>query len=87
MVRPLTLPADSPNNTTCAVEIALLTGAKAAIITCYLLQPLEEHAHVCKALVNLAQAFPHHVLIMGGDLQGKWDGSSPKNPTLRLSPL
>jgi hypothetical protein len=69
-VRPLTLPADCPRSTTCVVEITLLTGAKAAFIECYLPQPLEDHAQVCKALTNLPQALPHHVLIMGGDLQG-----------------
>ena len=32
MVRPLFLPTDCPRATTCAVELALLTGAKAAIM-------------------------------------------------------
>ena len=68
MVRPLPLPADCPSTTTCAVELTLLTGAKAAFISSYLPQPLEEHARVCKALANLPQALPHQILILGGDL-------------------
>jgi hypothetical protein len=70
MIRPLTLPADCPRATTCAIELTLLSGEKAAFIACYLPQPLEEHARVCKALANLPQVLPHQILIMGGDLQG-----------------
>jgi hypothetical protein len=70
MVRPLNLPADCPSATTCAVELTLLTGAKAAFIASYLPQPIEEHAQVCKALANLPQTLPHQFLILGGDLHG-----------------
>ena len=87
MVRPLTLPADCPSNTTCAAEMTLLTYTKAAFIACYLPQPLEKYAQVCKALANLPQALPHHVLIMGGDLQGNWDGASPKTPHITTLPF
>ncbi len=68
MVRPLTLPTDYPNTTACAVDLALLTGTKAAFIACYLPQPMEEHAQVCKTLANLPQVLPHQILILGGDL-------------------
>ncbi len=68
MVHYLTLSVDCPRTTTCAVELALLTGAKAAFISCYLPQPLEDHAQMCKALTSLPTALPHHVLILGWDI-------------------
>ena len=40
MVQPLTLPADGPSTTPCAVGLTLLTSTKAAFIACYLPQPL-----------------------------------------------
>ena len=87
MVRPLMLPADCPSTTICAVELTLLTGAKAAFIACYLPQPIEEHAQVCKALANLPHALPHQILILGGDLQGDWDGTSPKTQHITSLPF
>ena len=87
MVRPLPLPANCPITTTCAVELTLQTGAKAAFISSYLPQPLEEHAKVCQALANLPKTLPHQILILGGDLQGNWDGTSPQTPTSPLSLL
>ena len=77
-VRPLFLPIDSPMTYTCAVDLALLTDAKAVIVSSYLPQPMDEHARVCHALAKLPFALPHHLLILGGDLQGGWTGSTPK---------
>ena len=87
MVHTLPLPEDCPSNTTCAVELTLLTCAKAAFISCYLPQSLEAHAEVCKALATLTKTLPHHVLIMGGDLQGDWDNTSPKTPHITSLPF
>ena len=87
MVRPLTLPADCPSTTTCAVELTLLTGAKAAFIAYYLPQPTEEHAQVCKALAYLPQVLPHQIIVMGGDLQVDWEGTSPKTPHITSLPF
>ena len=87
MIRPLTLPEDCPRATTCAVKLTLLSGTKAAFIACYLPQPLEEHAQVCKALANLPQVLPHQILILGGDLQGDWEGPSPKTPHITSLPF
>ena len=39
MVHPLILTSNSIRTTTCAVELTILTGAKAAITPCYLPQP------------------------------------------------
>ena len=79
MVHPLILPSDYPGATTCAVELTLLTGGKAAFIACYLSQPTLVHAQKCKALAGLTTGLPHHVLILGGDLQSTWGGTSPKS--------
>jgi hypothetical protein len=69
-MRPLTLPSDCPKAITYAVEITLLASAKATILSCYLPQFVMDHAQVCKALANLPEVLPHHLLILGGDLQG-----------------
>ena len=87
MVHTLTLPEDGPNNNICAMEIVLLSGAKATLISCYLPQPVETHAKVCKALANLTRALTYHVLIIGGDLQGDWDSISPKTPHITSLPF
>jgi len=88
MVRPLTIPEECPSTTTCAVEITLLTCAKAVLISCYLPQAPAEHAQVCKALTNLTQTLPHHVFSMGGGAY-KTIGTAPpqKAPTSHLSRL
>jgi hypothetical protein len=49
-VTPLSLPQSCPRATTCAVELALQDGSKAAILSCYLPQTVEEHAAACAAL-------------------------------------
>jgi hypothetical protein len=85
MVHPLILPFDCPCATTCVVEFNLLTGAKAAFIAYYLPQSTMVHAQMCKALAGLITALPHHVLILEGDLQGTWVGTSPKS--IHISPL
>jgi hypothetical protein len=46
-VRPLRIPTDFPPATTCAVEITLRSGDKAAIIASYLPQSAEEHERAC----------------------------------------
>ncbi len=69
-VRPLRLPTYCPPATTCATEINLQSGEKAAIIANYLPQSVEEHDLACKALARLPVILPHHLLILRGDLQG-----------------
>ncbi len=66
-IRPLPIPGPCPSPTTCAIELTLHSGAKAAIIACYLPQDAEAHTQTCKALSNLPLALPNHVLILGGD--------------------
>jgi hypothetical protein len=78
-VTPLSLPQSCPRATTCAVEITLYDGSKAAILSCYLPQTLEAHAATCAALTQLPGTLPHSLIIMGGDLQGGWTTSSPKD--------
>jgi hypothetical protein len=50
----------------------------ATIVSCYLPQLAETHTYACEALARLPTSLPHHLLIVGGDLQGGWDGTSPK---------
>ena len=66
LVTPLTLPQSCPRATTCAVELTLRDGLKAAIISCYLPQTTEEHATICDALTKLPGSLPHSLIIMGG---------------------
>jgi hypothetical protein len=66
LVTPLTLPQSCPRATTCAVELTLRDGLKAAIISCYLPQTTEEHATFCAALTKLPGTLPHSLIIMGG---------------------
>jgi hypothetical protein len=33
---------------------------------------------VCEALAQLPNTLPHHLIILGGDLKGGWDNTSPK---------
>ncbi len=63
---PLKLPQNCPRATTCAVELTLLDGSKAAIISCYLPQTTEAHAATCEALSQLPRTLPHSIIIMGG---------------------
>ncbi len=86
LVSPLTLPQNCPRATTCAVELTLLDGSKAAIISCYLPQTTEAHAVTCEAQSQLPRTLPHSIIIMGGDLQGNWDRSSPKDEHIAALP-
>ena len=79
LVAPLPLPQSCPRATTCAVELALQNGSKAAILSCYLPQTVEAHAATCDALSQLPGTLPHSLIIMGGDFQGGWDTASPKD--------
>ena len=58
----------SSDSTICAVELTMLTGTKVALISCYLPQPLEEHARACSTLTDLTRTLPHEVIITGGGL-------------------
>ncbi len=69
-MKPLILTLVCPKATTCAVELNLLTVAKTGIIAYYLPQPAEECAKVYEALARLTNTLPHHLLILGGGLQG-----------------
>ena len=79
MVSPLTLPQTYPSATSCAVELTLLNGAKAAIVSCDLPQTLKAHAITCDALSQLPHTLPHSLIILGGSLQGGREQSSPKD--------
>jgi hypothetical protein len=74
LVTPLTLPQSCPRATTCAVELALRDGSKAAIISCYLPQTPEEHAATCAALTQLPGTLPHSLIIMEGGWSSRWMG-------------
>ena len=87
MVHPFNLPVDCPRAIICAVELTLLTGAKAAFIASYLPQSTQEHAQMCKALAGLTTTLSNHVLIVGGDLQGNWDDTSPKSTHISSLPF
>jgi len=78
-VSPLILPHNCPCATTCAVELTLPNGVEAAIVSCYLSQTLEAHVITFDALSQLPQTLPHSLVILGGDLQGGWEHSSPKD--------
>ena len=84
-VCPFRLPTDCTLATTGAVEITLHSGEKAAIVASHLPQPKDEHERACQALTRLPRVLPHHLLILGGDLQGGWTGSTPKD--VHLQPL
>ena len=86
-VRPLPLPGPCPKHTTCAIELTLHSGAKAAIIACYLPQEADAHTRTCKALSELPTALPHHALILGGDFQGNWHGPNTKDAAIRTLPF
>jgi len=70
LVKSLILPPDCPRTATCAVELALLIGAKAVVISCYLSQSMEEHAQVCRELARLPPTLPQHFPMLDGDVQG-----------------
>ena len=76
---PLTRPQTCPSATTCAVGLTLLNGTKATIVSCYLPQTSEAHSINCDALSQLPHTLPHSLVILGGDLQGNWEHSSPKD--------
>jgi len=61
------------------VELALYTCDKATLIACYLPHPVKEHAYACDALARLSTTLPHHLVIVGGDLQRGWEGTSLKD--------
>ena len=87
-IRPHRLPTDCPLATTCAVEITLHSGVKAAIIAGYLPQPVKEHdKRTFQALARLPRALPHHLLILEGDLQDCWIGSMPKDANVQSLPI
>jgi hypothetical protein len=86
-VRPLRLPIDCPLATTCAVEITLYSGEKAANIASHLPQPKEEHERACKALARLPVALPHHLLIFDSDLQAGWTSSTPNYANVHALPF
>jgi hypothetical protein len=79
LVSPLTLPHTCHSATICAVELTLGSGTNAAIISCYLPQTVDAHSLICAALAQLPHTLPHFLVIMGGNLQGGWEQSSPKD--------
>jgi hypothetical protein len=85
-VRNLHLPDSCTKATTCAIELTLHSGEKAAIISCYLPQTPVEHSQQCKALAQLPNLLKHQVIILGGDLQGSWNGDGAKDANIRALP-
>ena len=71
LVCPLTLPINCPRATTYVVELTLVYGTKAAIISCYLPQPVEAHSNTCAILAQLPHTLSHPLIILGGDLHGE----------------
>ena len=61
-------------------------GSKATIISCSLPQTTEARAAICDALTNLPGTLPHSLIIIGGDLQGGWDTTSPKDAHIAALP-
>ena len=68
--------------TTCDIELTMYSGAKAAIIVCYLPQAMDDHSHTCKALSRLAHTLPHPFLILWGDFKA----NSAKDDNIRNMP-
>jgi hypothetical protein len=79
LVSPLTLSQKCPSATICAVELTLHNSSKVAIISWYLPQTVEAQSNTCDALSQLPHTLPHSLIILGGDLQGGWEHSSPKD--------
>jgi hypothetical protein len=60
---------------------------KAALISCYLPQAAEAHAVTCGVLLSkLPHTLPHPLIILGEDLQGGWEHSSPKDDHIAALP-
>jgi hypothetical protein len=57
------------------------------IIANYLPQAKEEHERACQTLTRLPAGLPHHLLILGGDLQGGWTSSNPKDANVQALPF
>jgi len=64
-VRNLPLPENCPRAATCAIELNLQSGAKAAIGACCLPQSEEDHAKTCMAFSLLTSTLPHPIMILG----------------------
>jgi hypothetical protein len=79
----LPLPGTCPKATTCAIELTLNSGDKAAIVACYLPQATDEHSRSCKALARLTYNLPHHLSILGGDFQANYIGPNAKDDHVR----
>ncbi len=75
-----------PSATICALELTLLNGTKEAIISCYLPQKVEAHSATCDAVSQLPHILPHSLIILGGDMQGGWEHSSPKDNNIAAIP-
>ena len=73
--------------TTYAVEITLHSGETVVIIASYPPQLVEEHKRACRALARLPEDLQHHLLILGGDLQGGWTSSNPKDIHVQTLPF
>jgi hypothetical protein len=82
-IRPLPLPGNCPRATPCTVELALTSGAKSAITACYPPQDEDSHAQTCMALTLLTPNLPHHIQILGGDLQGNRLDPNAKDANVR----
>ena len=56
------------------------------MVSCYLPQSGTEHARQCTALARLPTLLQHRVIIIGGDLQGSWEGVGDKDDNIRALP-
>ena len=85
-IRPLLLPGNCLQSTTCAVELTLASGPKSSIIASYLPQGEDSHAQTWAAITELTHNLPHHIQILGVELQGNWTGSDTKDANIRKLP-
>ena len=85
-LRPFTLPKNIPRQIACALEETLASGKKCLLLSCYFPHDLAEHAAACIAISTLTTAYPDHIIIIGGDLQGDLTSSSDKSCHLRTLP-
>jgi hypothetical protein len=84
LLSPMTLPQNCPRATTCAVELTLLDGSKAAIISCYLAQTTEAHADTCETLSKLPRTLPHSLIVFLGGIYREAGTDHPQRMSTSL---
>ena len=82
-ISPVFLPREFPAETLCALEITLTKQRKCLIVCCYLPHNDGAHKEACHTIQSLQSQFPDHSIILGGDLQGDWQGNNNKARNIR----